>query len=141
MPLAPDLEMAASQPVKPAETFTFKASHFYAVLGVFAFGIGILVGYVVWGRAALTAAPVAAQVAAPAAPVETPTPQYVRYKIPTDGSPSLGPDDAPITLVEFADPQCPYCAQWSQQTFPELVRDYVRPGQKNKLTSKAIAEL
>jgi protein-disulfide isomerase len=33
-----------------------------------------------------------------------------------------------VTLVEFADPQCPYCAQWSGQAFPELVRDYVRPG-------------
>jgi protein-disulfide isomerase len=47
--------------------------------------------------------------------------------IPQSG-PILGLPDAPVTLVEFADPQCPYCAQWSQQAFPELVRDYVRPG-------------
>jgi protein-disulfide isomerase len=47
--------------------------------------------------------------------------------IPQSG-PSLGRPTAPVTLVEFADPQCPYCAQWSQQAFPELVRDYVRPG-------------
>ena len=47
--------------------------------------------------------------------------------IPQSG-PSLGRPGAPVTLVEFADPQCPYCAQWSQQAFPELVRDYVRPG-------------
>jgi protein-disulfide isomerase len=40
----------------------------------------------------------------------------------------LGRPDAPVTLVEFADLQCPYCAQWSQQAFAELVRDYVRPG-------------
>jgi protein-disulfide isomerase len=33
-----------------------------------------------------------------------------------------------VTLVEFADLQCPYCAQWSEQALPELVRDYVRPG-------------
>jgi protein-disulfide isomerase len=47
--------------------------------------------------------------------------------IPRSG-PSLGRPTAPVTLVEFADPQCPYCAQWSQQAFPELVREYVRPG-------------
>ncbi len=40
----------------------------------------------------------------------------------------IGEDDAPVTLVEYADLQCPFCAQWSQQTFPELVSDYVRDG-------------
>jgi len=40
----------------------------------------------------------------------------------------LGRPDAPVTLVEFADLQCPFCAEWSRNTFPELVRDYVRSG-------------
>lgn len=33
------------------------------------------------------------------------------YEIPTDGAPSRGPQGAPVTIVEFADFQCPFCAR------------------------------
>jgi protein-disulfide isomerase len=36
--------------------------------------------------------------------------------IPLDGSPSRGPETAPVTIVEFADFECPFC----QHIAPEL---------------------
>ncbi len=47
--------------------------------------------------------------------------------IPQDGI-SLGSPDAPVVLVEFADLQCPFCAQFAGGELPKLVEDYVRPG-------------
>jgi protein-disulfide isomerase len=40
----------------------------------------------------------------------------------------LGNPNAPVTLEEFTDLQCPGCAAYTQQVFPILVDRYVRPG-------------
>jgi protein-disulfide isomerase len=41
---------------------------------------------------------------------------------------SLGRPDAPLTIVEFTDYQCPYCRRFHAETWPRLKHDYVDRG-------------
>ena len=40
----------------------------------------------------------------------------------------LGSEEAPVAIVEFSDLQCPYCARYALQTFPEIKRVYIDTG-------------
>ena len=48
--------------------------------------------------------------------------------VPQDGA-VLGDPSAPFTMVEFADLQCPYCAQFDREVLPEVIEEFVRPGE------------
>lgn len=39
-----------------------------------------------------------------------------------------GKADAPITIIEYSDFQCPFCSRWFAQTYPTLVKEYVDTG-------------
>jgi protein-disulfide isomerase len=43
-------------------------------------------------------------------------------------NPVEGDNSAPLTLVEFTDYQCPYCARHLSQTHPKLEEEYVQTG-------------
>jgi protein-disulfide isomerase len=47
--------------------------------------------------------------------------------IPQSGI-ALGSPKAPVTMVEFADLQCPFCAQYERDVFPTILKRYVRTG-------------
>jgi protein-disulfide isomerase len=50
----------------------------------------------------------------------------------------LGSPKAPVTMVEYADLQCPYCAEFATGTLPTLLDEYVRPG-KVKIEFRGLA--
>jgi protein-disulfide isomerase len=41
---------------------------------------------------------------------------------------SKGVPTAPVTVYEMSDFQCPYCRAFADETFPQLERDYIKPG-------------
>ena len=46
----------------------------------------------------------------------------------TKARPALGDKNAPVTLVEFTDYQCPFCARFMRDTYPQLKEDYIDTG-------------
>jgi protein-disulfide isomerase len=40
-----------------------------------------------------------------------------------------GAADAPVTIVEYSDFQCPYCARYSSETYPQIREQYIDTGQ------------
>ncbi|MBS4200349.1 DsbA family protein [Bacillus sp. FJAT-49732] len=50
-----------------------------------------------------------------------------------ENQPTLGNEDAPVTIVEFGDYKCPSCKAWGERVFPKLQEDFIDTG-KAKLT-------
>jgi protein-disulfide isomerase len=63
-----------------------------------------------------------------AAPAAAPVPRFSPNPVQTAGFPSLGKNDAPITMVEFTDFQCPFCRRHAANTLPQIRKNFVDTG-------------
>ena len=52
----------------------------------------------------------------------------VPIKISSDNDPVIGSQDAVITIIEFSDFQCPFCARFHIETLPIIMDEYINEG-------------
>ena len=50
--------------------------------------------------------------------------QSTLVNIDVEGRPYFGSEDAPVTIVEFVDYECPFCGRHARETLPKLRREY-----------------
>jgi len=60
---------------------------------------------------------------APAAAQPTPT-QPAVVEVSVDDDPSWGPEDAPVTIIEFSEFLCPWCQRFALETLPLIKQNY-----------------
>jgi len=52
----------------------------------------------------------------------------IELKISADNDPIIGNSNALITIIEFSDFQCPFCAKFHIQTLPKIMEEYIKDG-------------
>jgi protein-disulfide isomerase len=116
---------------KPEPTFTFrvKRSHFYALFVPLAFLLGLTVGFLAWGQGPAStpaaANPSGGAESSSAEDIASQLADLPRYDVEISAAdPSLGEANAPITIIEFADFECPFCQRHAQQTHGRLLEAY-----------------
>jgi len=119
-------------------TTTYANPWFTAAIGL----LGIIIGYALGGglapqfgnvQAALIEPP--AKIALKPTPSQAPPPTPTPPPPPPSGNPPsedddafLGDENAPVTLIEFTDYQCPFCGRFYSQTLAQIKSDYVDTG-------------
>jgi protein-disulfide isomerase len=57
-----------------------------------------------------------------------PTGPAPKVDVSADDDPAKGDKNAPVTIIEFSDFECPFCGRWFTQTYPQLKSEYIDTG-------------
>ena len=57
-----------------------------------------------------------------------PSPQAAAVFLSVEKSPFKGDKNAKVTIIEFSDYQCPFCARHNRETLPQLTNAYIKTG-------------
>ena len=85
------------------------------------------------GGFGLKNSPTPGVIGAPTPSREAPSPQIpsagiANMKTLADDDPFLGKENAPVTIVEFSDFQCPFCERFYTQTLSQIENEYIKTG-------------
>lgn len=78
--------------------------------------------------ASTTASPPPDLLARPAMTVQGQLASGVPYGVTADGGDFQGDPQAPVMILEFSDLQCPYCARYVRETFPQIQKNFIATG-------------
>jgi len=107
-------------PSQPEDTPPARRSALTLVLIlVIGFAAGLAVGYFSWGSSPAQANGLEST-AAPQVAESAPT----RFDVPIGTAPIWGPANAPVTIIEFSDYECPYCKKWVSEVWPQIQKAY-----------------
>src|SRR2546426_3667135 len=118
----------AAEPAHGQDVIVIQRSRFVvAVAGLTGFLIGLALGYFTFSyafnRGFALARGVAGVQSAPAVQRQV-QPNQGRIDVSVDDDPYVGPKNAPVTIVEFSDFQCPFCADFHDKTYGPLMQKY-----------------
>jgi len=54
--------------------------------------------------------------------------QPSRIEVSVDDDPVRGSENAPVTIIEFSEFECPFCGRFFQQTLPQIEENYIKTG-------------
>jgi protein-disulfide isomerase len=72
--------------------------------------------------------PTGAAVGAPAAPTPSAPTAPSQVTASADDDAVLGDENAPVTIIEFSDYQCPFCGRFWSDTLPQIKSEYIDTG-------------
>ena len=103
LPVSPEQPIGAPER-NTDDTVVFKRSHFYSVMVVFAFAVGVLVGYMAWGRTATAFVAAQPQNQPSANSGQGNAEQAMNYLV-SQARHVDGADNAEVVIIEFSDYQ------------------------------------
>ena len=117
-----------AEPAHDEDVIVIQRSRFVvAVAGLTGFLIGLGVGYFTFSyafnRGFALARGVAGVQSVPSVQRQI-QPNQGRIDVSVDDNPYIGPKNAPVTIVEFSDFQCPFCADFHDKTYGPLMQKY-----------------
>lgn len=107
-------------------------THFLLILGsLVILGVGFFGGSLWTENKLLKAGSLGTNPTAQQAGAQAPVPQPqqpTKGVASVDDDPVLGDKNAPVTIVEFSDYECPFCKRHFDDTLPQLIENYVDTG-------------